>query len=155
MTLSYDRSGCGGRNGAVMPRRDIYHEVVKRALIADGWTITHDPYPLPFGEESLFVDLGAEMPLGAEKAGRKIAVEAKRFLGRSPMTELERAVGQFTVYRFLLQREEADRALYLAVSGAVYDAIFDVSDVRDLIATVQMRLLLFSPETQRIIRWIE
>src|SRR6266581_2069941 len=71
-----------------MPRRDIYHEVVKRALIADGWTITHDPYPLPFGEESLFVDLGAEMPLGAEKAGRKIAVEAKSFLGRSPMTEV-------------------------------------------------------------------
>jgi chromosome condensin MukBEF MukE localization factor len=101
------------------------------------------------------VDLGAEMPLGAEKAGRKIAVETKSFLGRSPMTELERAVGQFTVYRFLLQREEADRALYLAVSDSVYDAVFDVSDVRDLVAAVQMRLLLFDAELERIVRWIE
>jgi hypothetical protein len=138
-----------------MPRKDIYHEVVKRALIADGWTITHDPYPLPFGEESLFVDLGAEMPLGAEKAGRRIAVETKSFLGRSPMTELERAVGQFTVYRFLLQREEADRTLYLAVSDAVYDEIFDVADVRDLVAALRMRLLLFDAELERVVRWIE
>lgn len=29
-----------------MPRKDVYHELVKQALIDDGWTITHDPYPL-------------------------------------------------------------------------------------------------------------
>ncbi|MEG4026591.1 MULTISPECIES: element excision factor XisH family protein [unclassified Microcoleus] len=29
-----------------MPARDIYHQVVKQALIKAGWTITHDPYPL-------------------------------------------------------------------------------------------------------------
>jgi hypothetical protein len=29
-----------------MPARDIYHNAVKAALIADGWTITHDPYRL-------------------------------------------------------------------------------------------------------------
>jgi hypothetical protein len=138
-----------------MPRKDHYHEVVKRALIEDGWTITHDPYPLQFGAEALYVDLDAEMPLGAEKAGRKIAVETKSFLGRSPMTELERAVGQFMVYRFLLQREEAGRVLYLAISDVVYDAIFDVAAVRDLVAAVQMRLLLFDAETQRVVRWIE
>jgi hypothetical protein len=139
----------------VMPRKDIYHDIVKRALIADGWTITHDPYPLTFGEETLYVDLGAETPLAAEKAGRKIAVEAKSFLGRSPITELERAVGQFTVYRFLLQRKEADRPLYLAVSDVVYDEIFNVSDARDLVAAVQIRLLLFDADSERIVRWIE
>jgi hypothetical protein len=138
-----------------MPRKDIYHEIVKRALIADGWLITHDPYPLQFGEESLYVDLGAEMPLGAEKADRKIAVEIKSFLGPSPMTELERAVGQFAVYRFLLQREEAERVLYLAVSDAVYDAVFDVADVRDLTAAMQMRLVLFDAEAERVVRWID
>ena len=24
--------------------KDIYHEIVKQALIKDGWTITNDPY---------------------------------------------------------------------------------------------------------------
>jgi hypothetical protein len=71
------------------------------------------------------------------------------------MTELERAVGQFTVYRFLLHREEASRALYLAVSDVVYDTIFDVSDGRDLVTAVQMRLLLFDVESERVVRWIE
>jgi hypothetical protein len=27
-----------------MPRKDIYHDVVKKALIAEGWLITHDPF---------------------------------------------------------------------------------------------------------------
>jgi hypothetical protein len=26
-----------------MLTKDIYHDTVKRALIKDGWTITHDP----------------------------------------------------------------------------------------------------------------
>src|SRR4051812_8044342 len=43
-----------------MPARNIHHAVVVRALTADGWTITHDPYPLSFGGKDLFVDLGAE-----------------------------------------------------------------------------------------------
>ncbi|MFM6816695.1 MAG: element excision factor XisH family protein, partial [Dolichospermum sp.] len=29
-----------------MSRRDIYHNTVKIALQKDGWTITHDPFPL-------------------------------------------------------------------------------------------------------------
>ena len=26
--------------------RDFFHEIVKKALIKDGWTITHDPFTL-------------------------------------------------------------------------------------------------------------
>lgn len=26
--------------------KDIYHQIVKEALLKDGWTITHDPYLL-------------------------------------------------------------------------------------------------------------
>src|SRR5258708_22379689 len=68
-----------------MPARNIHHAVVVRALTADGWTITHDPYPLSFGGKDLFVDLGAEeAALAAEKEGRRIAVEIQSFLGRPP-----------------------------------------------------------------------
>ena len=64
-----------------MPQRDIYHDVVKNALIKDGWTITHDPLILPYGGRNLYVDLGAEVPIGAEKDDRRIAVEVKSFSG--------------------------------------------------------------------------
>ncbi len=79
-----------------MPARNIHHAIVVRALSADGWTITHDPYPLSFGGKDLFVDLGAEeATLAAEKEGRRIAVEIQSFLGRSPVRSLEEAVGQY------------------------------------------------------------
>ena len=40
-----------------MPQRDIYHDTVKNALIKDGWTITHDPLVLPFGQRKVYVDI--------------------------------------------------------------------------------------------------
>jgi hypothetical protein len=64
-----------------MPARDIYHDVVKKALIKDGWTITHDPLRLQWGAKDIYVDLGAEQLLAAEKTGWKIAVEIKSFTG--------------------------------------------------------------------------
>lgn len=98
-----------------MPKKDVFHDVVRRALEKDGWTIAHDPYRLEFGRIKVYADLGAEAPLGAERDGRKIAVEVKSFIGRSEMTELERAIGQYHFYRFLLIRQEPERGLYLAL----------------------------------------
>ncbi|MEM8534684.1 MAG: element excision factor XisH family protein [Chloroflexota bacterium] len=66
-----------------MPARDTYHEIVKQALIDDGWMITHDPLKLSWGGKDMFVDLGAEQLLAAEKAERKIAIEIKSFHGYS------------------------------------------------------------------------
>ena len=56
-----------------MPARDMYHEHVRDALDADGWQITHDPLHLQWGAKDLYVDLGAEKLLAAERQGRKIA----------------------------------------------------------------------------------
>ena len=78
-----------------MPAKDIYHDAAKQALINDGWTITHDPYTIKIGRRDVFVDLGAEKLLAAEKEGRKIAVEIKSFVGRSEIADLQDALGQF------------------------------------------------------------
>ena len=40
--------------------RDKYHEIVKQALIDDGWTITADPYEVSSLIADLEVDLAAE-----------------------------------------------------------------------------------------------
>ncbi|TYQ30005.1 hypothetical protein PseudUWO310_11325 [Pseudanabaena sp. UWO310] len=47
--------------------RDIYHNTVRIALEKDGWTITHDPFPLQIGKKRLSADLGAERLISAEK----------------------------------------------------------------------------------------
>jgi hypothetical protein len=95
----------------MMPARDAYHDVVKSALIADGWTITHDPLVLKWGTKDLFVDLGAERLLAADKEGQKIAVEVKSFSGSSEIDDLEKALGQFTLYHDVLEEREPDRRL--------------------------------------------
>jgi hypothetical protein len=77
-----------------MPARDIYHNAVRNALIKDGWKITHDPYPLSFGFRDVFVDIGAERLIAAERGSEKIAVEIKTFLGASEIRDFELAVGQ-------------------------------------------------------------
>ncbi len=82
-----------------MSRQDLFHDACKNALIKAGWIITHDPFPLKRGRQTLFVDLGAEMLITAEREGRKIAVEIKSLVGRTEMPELERALGRYMLYR--------------------------------------------------------
>jgi hypothetical protein len=77
----------------LMPRRDVHHEVVKRALRTDGWNITHDPLPYRIEDEQIFIDLAAERVLGAERGNTKSAVEIKSFISPSPLTDLQEALG--------------------------------------------------------------
>jgi hypothetical protein len=137
-----------------VPQRDVFHDTVKRILIADGWTITHDPLVLPFGRRNVYVDLGAELPLGAEKEGRRIAVEVKSFLGVSDLRDLEQALGQFALYRFLLARDEPERVLFLAITRAARENLFEDAVGRELVASEKLRLLVFDPETERLLEWI-
>jgi len=137
-----------------VPARDRFHNQVKNALIQDGWTITHDPLRLQWGVKDMFVDLGAERLLAAEKGQRKIAVEIKSFVGLSEMEDLEQAIGQYVVYHDVLSRVEPDRELFLAVSEAVFANLFEEPIGRLLLENHRAQLLVFDPQTEVIQRWI-
>ena len=62
-----------------MPAKNIFHDTVKNALIKEGWMITDDPLYLDYGGVDMYVDLGAEKLIAAEKDQQKIAVEIKSF----------------------------------------------------------------------------
>jgi len=47
--------------------RDLFHDAVKNALIKDGWLITDDPFFLKVGDSELYIDLGAERLIAAER----------------------------------------------------------------------------------------
>ncbi len=138
-----------------MSVRDKYHDAAKHALIQDGWTITHDPYRITIGKRRGYIDLGAEMPLAAEKDGRRIAVEIKSFLGLSELNDFENAIGQFGVYRVALQKRDPERVLYLAVPDYVRGFLLDESDFRDILRAFDVRLIFFDPGKETIVKWIE
>lgn len=137
-----------------MPAKDIYHNIVKNALEKDAWTITNDPLVLQYGSKDLFVDLGAEKIIAAEKSGRKIAVEIKSFLGASQMNDLEKAVGQYIVYKDILEEIENDRLLYLAVTNIAYRDIFSEPIGKLIINKNDINLMVFYPNNQEVLQWI-
>ncbi len=137
-----------------MPARDRYHDHVRSALLKEGWTITHDPLRLRWGLKDMYVDLGAEQLLAAEKGTRQIAVEIKSFVGLSEMDDLEKAIGQYVVYHDVLLQVEPNRELYLAVNEQTFVNLFEEPIGQLLLANRRVRLLVFDPQTEVIRQWI-
>lgn len=137
-----------------MPARDIYHSTVKTALEKDGWTITHDPFPLQIGKKRLSADLGAERLISAEKGIQKIVVEVKSFVGQSDVKDLEQALGQYILYRQILNETKIERDLYLAVSRLTFNSIFTIQLGQMLLTNQIIKLIVFDDESEVIVQWI-
>lgn len=136
-----------------MPQPDLYHSPVKRALIKDGWTVTDDPYYIEYKGLRLYADLGAERPLAAEKGGKKIVVEIKVFGSSSQITELEKAVGQYSIYRNILRKNDPERVLYLAIADDIFNDFFQKPAIQDIVAEHEIDLLVFDPVQEVIVQW--
>ncbi|HLF85238.1 MAG TPA: element excision factor XisH family protein [Blastocatellia bacterium] len=136
-----------------MPKLDIIHNAVKNALIKDGWTITHDPFIIDYKELTLYADLAAERPIAAERAGRKIVVEVKSFVGASKIQDLKIGLGQYEIYVSLLEITDPKRKLYIAISEKVYDDFFTLEAIQVIINRLQVPLIVVNPETEEIVKW--
>ena len=136
-----------------MPRKDIIHEAVKNALRKDGWAITHDPLLLEYGAEDMFVDLGAERLLGAVRDQDKIAVEIKSFIGRSALTDLHTALGQYQVYWAVLEQTDPERKLYIALSKSAYDELSEMETFSLVIKRYRVSLLIVRIAEEEIEQW--
>jgi predicted RecB family endonuclease len=137
-----------------MPAKDRHHQSAKNALIKDGWIITDDPLHLKWGKRDLYVDFGAEKLITAEKGGQRIAVEVKTFAGISDMSDLEKALGQYLAYRSVMNRTKSDRSLYLAVHDEVYVDIFDEPIAKLLVEDYNIKIIVFEPNQEIILKWI-
>jgi hypothetical protein len=137
-----------------MPAFDAIHEPVKSALVKDGWSITDDPFTIVFEDLTLFADLGAERPFSAVQGDRKLVVEAKSFRGPSPIHDLKLALGQYLLYRALLEVEVPDRELYLAISSETYTTFFQQTPVQMVVHRYQVALLVVDLETEECLQWI-
>lgn len=137
-----------------MPARDIYHNTVKTALEKDGWTITHAPFPLKIGKKRLSADLGTERLISAEKNLQKIVVEVKSFVGQSDVKDLEQALGQYILYRQILNETKIDRDLYLAVSRLTFNSVFTIQLGQMLLTNQIIKLIVFDDKSEVIVQWI-
>jgi len=133
-----------------MPKKDKLHEAVLRALRKAGWSLVKDQLSIKFNDRTLYIDLVVE------KGGQQIVVEVK---GDSliEMSDLERALGQFVVYRHLLSRDQPGVPLFLAVPEDAYEFSFGASrtDGLALQTALDLNFLVFDSQKEEIIRWIQ
>jgi len=137
-----------------MPKLDIIHNAVKNALIKDGWTITDDPYIIQYRRTTLYADLGAQRPIAAQRDQQKLVVEVKSFLGASKIQDLKEALGQYDIYRYLLEETAPERKLYVAVSEIAYKTFFKQDVIELIINKHQLPLIVVDTAAEEIRQWI-
>ena len=134
-----------------MPAPDKYHDTVKRALIKAGWVITNEQVLLYVGDRRLWIDIKATK----DQDELIVLIEIKGFESSPSQIEmLTQALGQYSLYREALALSNFNSPLYLAIPVAAYNGIF-----REIAGTIairisQMKLLVFDPVAEEIVRWI-
>lgn len=138
-----------------MLARDVYHQVVKTALQKEGCFITHDPLVLELTSGRLEIDLGAEDLISDQKDRQQIAVEIKSFLAPSATSEFHTALRQFLNYRVVLKVKEPSRILFLAIPVKVYLNFFTGELAQLSLSEYHVKLLVFDPDREVIVQWID
>ncbi len=136
--------------------RDLFHDIVKKALIKDGWTITHDPFPLHSRKDGgLSTDIGAEKIILAENNLKKIAVEVKSFVHMSILHEFLKASGQYHSYSKIIVKNDPQRLLFVAMPKFVYFKLIQYDWVLEVMEDLNMKVILYNTEKIIIEEWIE
>jgi len=137
-----------------MPRPDNCQGQVSRSLIKDGWVVAHRPVFLTDRyRNDVYIDLDATHSSNGTQS-RQIVVEVKCFALPKDTAAFHRAIGQYIVYRGVIQRANLPATLYLAVPASTFDTYFN--DLMLHVMTQNMvKLMKVDMEQERIVQWIE
>ena len=78
----------------------------------------------------------------------------KSFTAPSATAEFHTALGQYLNYRVVLKLKEPERILYLAVPLEIYESFFPRQLPQLSLQEYQLKLIVFDPIAQEIVRWI-
>lgn len=136
-----------------MPAKDKYHQTVINAVKKADWAIIREQVSLRIPGRNLSVDLEAAQQ--GQDTAVIILIEVKVFENMpSPMKYLETAIGQYVLYRAVIEWLQLDRVLYMAVPTSAYETIFQEEMGRIAIEKLNLRLIIFNPDKEEIERWI-
>ncbi len=78
----------------------------------------------------------------------------KSFIGASKIQDLKEALGQYDIYRYLLEETAPDRKLYVAVSAIAYKTFFTQDALQLIVNRHQLPLIVVNTEVEEIVQWI-
>jgi hypothetical protein len=135
-----------------MPAIDSCQPQVIHALEKDGWNVQQSPFHLADERRSIFVD--ALMIKGSNGARQQLLLtEIKCFSQMNSIThDLYGAIGQYLIYRALLQKTQNSIPLYLVVPLFAYEKIFDDAVMR-VISETAINLIVVNLDMEEIVQW--
>lgn len=134
--------------------KDKIHEVVKIALMKDGWQITSDPYYLKLQTKTVRIDLEAEKFIEARKGAETILIEIKTLDTSTLLYSFYAAYGQYEFYRDALERQAIKNTLYLATSEQVHNEMNEIPELVAWLEKHKVNLLFVDIEQEKIEKWI-
>lgn len=137
-----------------MPKRDYYHNEIRKAFEKDGWIVTDDPLQVFWEDKLHYPALGVERVIAIEKGTEKLAVEIKSFLGQNFSHDFYEAMGQFDSYFFALAELEPSRKVVLAISSTTYEKFFQKKFVIRMLELKNIPVVVINVENETIQLWI-
>jgi hypothetical protein len=136
-----------------MREQDKFHDRVKQALVSDRWTVADEPLKVVAFEEFLDQDFGASPLILAERGLERIAVAVNSFFSAAPIEDFHQAVGEIFAYRLVLEIQDPDRPIYLAIPADIYSSFFQLEFIRGAIEEFRIPLIVYDPVGGVIIEW--
>jgi hypothetical protein len=134
-----------------MPAVDKCEESIIRALEKEGWTLVRRPEGIRLeARRFLYVDLKLK---NADNI-QIVLIEVKCFPANSIETdELYRAIGQYILYRSILQIEKRSEPLFLAIPKTIYDSLFQLKAVQHAIKSAKIKMVVVDLEREEVTLW--
>jgi len=70
------------------------------------------------------------------------------------MRDFELALGQYILYRDILDLSQKHYELYLAVKDTVFDSFFQRKSIKEIVKRHQIKFIIFNNEKEEILSWI-
>jgi hypothetical protein len=136
-----------------MPAYDQCHDQVIRALQKEGWNINRQQVKLPFDERRLYIDLKASRGLNGRRQ-TILLVEVKCFPDEKTfLADLYTAIGQYILYRTILDSNGVSFPLYLSIPQSVFVTQFN-QIIRDACRQHQIKLVIINLDSEEVMEWI-
>jgi hypothetical protein len=132
-----------------MPAKDRLHDTILRALQAGGWMVIREQVFIKIGGRHIWIDALIE------REGEQRFIEIKGFENiNSPIEYLASTVGQYVLYRAVLQDLEIRVPLFIALPTIAYETLMQEEIGQVIAANVKIQMVLIDIEREAVTRWI-
>ncbi|MEO8609925.1 MAG: element excision factor XisH family protein [Chloroflexota bacterium] len=133
---------------------DSCHQQVVNALEKAGWNVEKSAYVIELDRIRVFPDIRARQING--QVDEILVVEVKCFPHEENyQDELYRAIGQYLIYRTIMEMKAVPAKIYMAIPVFVYNRLFQRQVVAKTIQETKIRLIVVDIDREEIVQWLD